>query len=356
MGTEADAPAPGTPPRADAPGSTPSAPVVEPSAVAAADGPADGGIGALADSSGGAPAEASVDAAPKRTRAARRAEGEEDERRPALFSQAQDRLSPIERFNIAFIRRTFSARPLDALMRWCQRVPGAAWVDVCTRKLRHVHGLDRLPPPRDWSRFIIVSNHRSYFDLYVVTMVLFRAGLHRRVLFPVRANFFYDRLLGLFVNGVMSWFSMYPPIFRDRKKLALNHTAMSEIAWFLQNRDIGAGIHPEGTRGQGDDPYALLPGQSGVGRVIHQSRVPVIPVFVNGLINNLPRQVGSNFDGTGRDVIVVFGKPIDFGALLDAPATAKTFKAITDQTMETIASLGAEEKAHRAALAAKKVG
>lgn len=348
MGTEAESPAGTAPPTTREPG-----PAAEP--VQAADGPTDG-IGELG-SAGATPAgpePGSSAVAPKRSRAQRRTDGEEDERRPALFSQAHDRLTPIERFNIGFIRRTFSSRPLDALMRWCQRVPGAAWVDVCTRKLRHVHGLDRLPPPADLRRFILVCNHRSYFDLYVVTMILFRAGLHRRVLFPVRANFFYDRLLGLFVNGVMSWFSMYPPIFRDRKKLALNHTAMSEIAWFLQNRDIGAGIHPEGTRGQGDDPYTLLPGQSGVGRVIHQARVPVIPVFINGLINNLPRQVASNFDGTGRDVIVTFGKPIDFGELLDQPATAKTFKAITDQTMETIAALGAEEKAHRAALEAER--
>lgn len=288
-------------------------------------------------------------APPKRARALRRVE-DEDERRPALFSQAADRLTGIERFNIAFIRRTFSSRPLDALMRWCQRVPGTGWVDYCTRNLRHVYGLERLPPPGELKRFIIVSNHRSYFDLYVITMILFRAGLRRRVLFPVRANFFYDRLLGLAVNGIMSWFSMYPPIFRDRKKLALNHTAMSEIAWFLQNRDMGAGIHPEGTRNQGDDPYSLLPAQSGVGRVIHQARVAVLPVFINGLINNLPRQVASNFDGTGKDVVVVFGKPIDFGGLLDQPPTARTFKAIADQSMETIAQLGAEERAHRAEL------
>lgn len=283
-------------------------------------------------------------------RPSRRAERDDEERRPALFSLARERLTPIERFNIGFIRRTFSSRPLDALMRWCQRVPGAGWVDVCTRRLRHVHGLDRVPPPKELTRFILVSNHRSYFDMYVVTMILFRAGLKRRVLFPVRANFFYDRLLGLFVNGVMSWFSMYPPIFRDRKKLALNHTAMSEIAWFLQNRDMGAGIHPEGTRGQGDDPYTLLPAQSGVGRVIHQARVQVLPVFVNGLINDLPKQVKSNFDGTGRDVVVVFGAPIDFGELLEQPGTARTYKAIADKVMETIAALGAEERVHRAEL------
>jgi len=269
------------------------------------------------------------------------------DRRPATFLEAADKLTRMERFSIAFIRRTFSSRFLDGIMAWCQRWPGAAWVHYCTRNIRTVQGMDRIPPPASLEKFIIVSNHRSYFDLYVVTMLLFKAGLHRRVLFPVRSKFFYDHPLGVFVNGIMSWFSMYPPIFRDKKKLVLNHTAMSELIWLLQNRNIGAGIHPEGTRNQGDDPYALLPAQSGVGRAIHSSRVTVLPVFINGLLNDLPKQVKSNFDGTGREIIVVFGKPIDFSQMLDQPATARTYKLITDRTMEVIQELAAEERALR---------
>ncbi|MFO0723505.1 MAG: lysophospholipid acyltransferase family protein [Myxococcota bacterium] len=280
--------------------------------------------------------------------AGRPARASAEERTPALFSQARDRLSRMERINIALIRFGISFRPFDAFMAWCQRVPGATWVDVCTKKLRTEHGLDRLPELSGLDHFILVSNHRSYFDMFVLTMVLFKHGLRRRILFPVRSNFFYDSPLGTFVNGIMSWFSMYPPIFRERKKLALNHTAMSELCWLITNRKVGAGIHPEGTRNKTDDPYALLPAQSGVGRLIHQSTAPVIPMFINGLINNFPRQILSNFDGTGRDIHIVFGAPIDFGALRSGPATAKTYKALAERTMEVIAELGQQEKAHRA--------
>jgi hypothetical protein len=73
-------------------------------------------------------------------------------------------------------------------------------------------------------------------------------------------------------------------------------------------------------------------------------------VFINGLINDLPRQVASNFDGTGRDILVVFGKPVDFGALLDEPASARTEQSIADQAMAAIAELGQEEKRLRAEL------
>lgn len=277
-----------------------------------------------------------------------------EERTPALFSQAKNRLTLVERVNIALIRFGISFRPFDAFMAWCQRVPGAGWVDFCTRNIRHSFGLERLPDLTKLEHFVLVSNHRSYFDLFVCTMILFRAGLRRRILFPVRSTFFYDSPLGTIVNGIMSWFSMYPPIFRERKKLALNHTAMSEIVWLIENRKVGAGIHPEGTRNKGDDPYALLPAQSGVGRVIHQCKVPVIPMFINGLLNDFPRQVKSNFDGTGRDIVVVFGAPIDFGELVEAPGTAKTYRAIAERTMEVIAALGEEEKRHRAELEAAR--
>jgi 1-acyl-sn-glycerol-3-phosphate acyltransferase len=64
----------------------------------------------------------------------------------------------------------------------------------------------------------LVSNHRSFFDLYVVTGYLVKRNMPHRLVFPVRANFFYDRRLGLFVNGVMSFFAMYPPLFQRRKK------------------------------------------------------------------------------------------------------------------------------------------
>ena len=134
------------------------------------------------------------------------------------------------------------------------------------------------------------------------------------------------------------------------KKLFLNPTALDELSWLLRRGGMFCGIHPEGTRKKDDDPYTFLPAQRGVGRIVHGARVPVIPVFINGLINDLPRQVESNFDGTGRDIIVVFGEPIDFGSLLDEPPSAKTEQRIADKTLEVIGLLGQEEKRLRAEL------
>ena len=163
----------------------------------------------------------------------------------------------------------------------------------------------------------------------------------------MRSNFFYDRFAGFFVNGLMSFWSMYPPIFRDKHRLSLNHTAFSELAAAVTaGRSVG--IHPEGTRNRSDDPYALLPAQNGIGRLIHQTpTATVVPVFINGLTNQLGRQVASNFTRKGAPIHIVFGRPIDFADLQAAPASTKTFRAIVERTMGEIAELGQQDKRHR---------
>ena len=284
-----------------------------------------------------------------------RAPIESDARAPDLFSMAGARLSAMERFNIAMVRRTFTSPTLDAIVRWCQRVLGAGWIDVCTKNIRHAYGLERLENLPAIGSFVLVANHRSFFDLFVLSMLLLRAGLKQRILYPVRSTFFYDNPLGVFVNAVMSFCSMYPPIFRDRKKAALNYTALNEVVWFLTRRGLAAAMHPEGTRKKDDDPYSFLPAQSGVGRTIYQARVLVIPAFINGLGNNLVTQVGGNFTRKGRPVIAVFGAPIDFGDLLEGPASGRTYRAIAEHTLKAIGALAEEEREIRAKLEGPKV-
>ncbi|MGA7120543.1 MAG: hypothetical protein WBY94_10620, partial [Polyangiaceae bacterium] len=106
---------------------------------------------------------------------------------------------------------------------------------------------------------------------------------------------------------------------------------------------------PEGTRKKDDDPYTLLPAQSGVGRVIRKARVPVVPVFVNGLCNDLVRQVAGGLAGTGTPIHIVFGAPIEFGALLDAPENPRTYRLIAERCAQEIGKLGQEERRLRAA-------
>ena len=277
-----------------------------------------------------------------------------DERRPSGESQSlilisgRDQLSRVEAFNTQMVYRTFSSTTVDRIMRLLTVHLGALWVDHCTRRLRNVHGLERLGPVSELKSFVLATNHRSYFDLFVTSMVLIKAGLRNRMIYPVRSNFFYDNPFGLLLNGIMSFFSMYPPIFRDKAKRSLNRPGLEEIAWFMTHRNMCVGIHPEGTRNKGDSPYELLSAKPGIGQLIHTCRVPVIPAFINGLNNNFKAQVISNFTGKGEQIHLVFGEPLDFSHYYEQSGRAPQV-AIAKETNQAIYELGQEEKQIREA-------
>lgn len=270
--------------------------------------------------------------------------------RPDLLASDCGRLSTVERFHIGFVRKTLEPGWWDRCLRFCQRHLGARWINLVTHQLLHVHGRDRLPVLDEQQSYILVANHRSFFDLYVLTAHLVGTGLKHRIVFPVRSKFFYDRRLGFLVNGIMSFFAMYPPIFRDRKKAVLNTTSLEELAWLLGRGGTLAGIHPEGTRGLGDDPYSLLPAQRGVGRLIHQAKVPVIPVFIYGLTNSIPSQVLANLNPKANPITVVFGAPVDFQEEFELPSSPKVDRAIAERALGAVAELGQEAKRLREAL------
>ena len=270
--------------------------------------------------------------------------------RPNLLKVGASRLSPLELRQIRFIQSTFESPRADKVIRYLQRTFGVWWIHTCTSRLRRVHGLERLPQLESDQSFIFVCNHRSFFDLYVITMELFRHGLTQRIIFPVRAHFFYDSYAGLFVNGIMSFFAMYPPIFRDKKKAFVNVASLQELTYLIRRGGAFVGMHPEGTRNPSPDPLEFLPAQPGVGKIIREAAVPVIPVFINGLLpNDLKTQVKSNFDGTGTPIYVVFGTPIDFSHEFAQKGSPKLHRAIADRCMEAIADLGREERELRAA-------
>jgi 1-acyl-sn-glycerol-3-phosphate acyltransferase len=268
----------------------------------------------------------------------------------ALFDAARGKVSRLEYLQMRAIRRTLEPGKLDQTFRFLQRTLGVFWITQATRNLHHVHHIERLRPLLPNKSFILVSNHRSFFDLYVLTATLLRWGLRQRIVFPVRSNFFYDSPAGFVVNGAMSFFAMYPPLFRDKRRTVLNVLGLDELAELLRGGETLVGIHPEGTRNTGTDPYALLPAKSGVGRLIYAARgIPVVPVFTNGLLpNDLPRQIVSNFDGTGTPIHSVFGSPIDFGERLCEGPSPRLFTRLAEACLDEVRKLGEEEKAIRA--------
>ena len=95
---------------------------------------------------------------------------------------------------------------------FCQRHIGSLWIKICTYNLMNVFGLENVEKTDVEKPLLLVANHRSFFDMYTVSSVLFRQTKRPiNLYFPVRAKFFYTNPIGWLVNLVMGWFSMYPP-------------------------------------------------------------------------------------------------------------------------------------------------
>lgn len=262
-------------------------------------------------------------------------------------------LSPFERWAFRLTWR-MNRGAWKRFWTFCQRTLGAGWIHFSTYNLMSVTGLEHVEAASHERPVLLVANHRSFFDMYVVSTVLFRRTSWRKQLFfPVRGRFFYDTVGGLLVNLVMGWWSMFPPFFAggDNPKTEQREFDKFSMRLLASLAREGAGnvigFHPEGTRNKGADPYSFLRPQPGVGRLIKDAHPQVIPVFIAGLGNDLLKQVLGNWRG-GEPVRVHFGPAIDFSEFYERRDSVRTYKEISDFCMSKIAELGEQDRAARA--------
>ncbi|HLR06779.1 MAG TPA: lysophospholipid acyltransferase family protein [Pyrinomonadaceae bacterium] len=233
---------------------------------------------------------------------------------------------------------------------WCQSVFGAGWIHLSSYNLLHVYGLEHIEAVDHDRPILLVANHRSFFDFFTVSSVLFyRTRFGKRLFFPVRGRFFYQSPAGMFVNLVMGWWSMYPPFFSggDKPIPAKREFDKYSFRRLTQLCREGAGnvigFHPEGTRNRSDDPYSYLRPQPGVGKLIKEANPQVVPIFITGLGNNLPRQVLGNWFG-GEKVRIHFGKQLDLSEFIARKDHVRTYKEIGEFVMSRIADLGEADR------------
>ena len=259
-------------------------------------------------------------------------------------------LSSFERFAFRLARR-MNRGTWKRFWTFCQRTLGAGWIHLSTYNIMNVYGLEHVEAASRERPILLVANHRSFFDMYAVSTVLFRNTTWRKQLFfPVRGRFYYQSPVGVFVNLVMGWFSMYPPFFATgdhpipakRTFDKFSFRVLSELARNGPGNVIG--FHPEGTRNKSDDPYSFLRAQPGVGKLIMDARPQVIPVFIAGLCNDLPKQIARNWNR--EEVIrIYFGEQLELSGHLGKPDRLRTHKEIADFVMEKIAELAEQDRA-----------
>jgi 1-acyl-sn-glycerol-3-phosphate acyltransferase len=259
-------------------------------------------------------------------------------------------LSWFERFALSLVRRMNRGK-WKRFWTLCQQTLGAGWIHLSTYNIMNVYGLENIEAASRDRPILLVANHRSFFDMYAVSTVLFRETKWRKELFfPVRGRFFYQSPLGLLVNLIMGWWSMYPPFFatgdhpiaQKRTFDKYSFRLLTELAHQGPGHIIG--FHPEGTRNKSEDPYSFLRAQPGVGKLIMGANPQVIPVFIAGLCNSLWQQVARNWNR--KEMIRIhFGPQIDLSAHLIKPDRLRTHKEIADAVMQEIAHLGERDKA-----------
>jgi len=256
-------------------------------------------------------------------------------------------LSTTEALAVRLVRR-MNTGAWKVFWTFCQRHIGSLWIYLATYNLMNVFGIENVSTSDPARPLVLVSNHRSFFDMYTISSVIFRRTDRPVTLFfPVRAKFFYDSPIGWFVNLVMGWWAMYPPFFREQKearKRQFDKFSVRELTRICASgRGHVIGFHPEGKRNLDEDQYSFLPAQPGIGKVLYEAKPQVIPVFVTGLINDLPKQILGNWTG-GEKVRIWFGEPIDLSSFYEKRDSIRTHKEIADHLMEKIGVLGDKDR------------
>ena len=231
---------------------------------------------------------------------------------------------------------------------FCQRHIGSLWIYLATYNLMNVFGLENFEKTSTQKPLLLVANHRSFFDLYTVSSIIFRRTKRPiKLFFPVRAKFFYSSPVGWLVNLVMGWWAMYPPFFREDKEITKRDFDKFSLRRLIELCTEGEpnviGFHPEGKRNLSENPYEFLPAQPGIGKIIMASKPQVVPVFIAGLGNDLPKQILGNWRG-GEKVRIHFGQPIELSHFYEKRDSLRTHKEIADFLMSKIGELAEEDK------------
>ena len=236
--------------------------------------------------------------------------------RDAFPKHASQHLRGFEKFSVPLCSAIATKLWLKDLTQTYVQHINARWTYGCVGNLIQEHGLEHVRDLNPSGSVLLVANHRSFFDMYIASAVLYRhANFLKRIYFPVRSDFFYSHPIGLGLNIGISGGAMWPPIFRDRRRDKLNPASMAQIDHLLRQPQTLVGIHPEASRNKKDDPYTFLRTRSGIGQVVQNcpANTTIIPYFMRGLSSNFLYEVQRNFGlapgGRGDPIHITFGKP-----------------------------------------------
>ncbi|MDI6102414.1 lysophospholipid acyltransferase family protein [Actinoplanes sp. NEAU-A12] len=189
-----------------------------------------------------------------------------------------------------------------------------------------VEGAEHVPAS---GPLLLASNHLSVTDSTFLPM-----AVARHVTFMAKAEYF--TATGP-LGGFVSWFMSRDgqvAVNRDDTRAAV--ASLDTCLEVLRRGDAFA-IYPEGTRSPDGRLYR---GRTGVAWLALKSGAPVIPVAMFGTDRFLPP--GRVVPRPAR-LRVVFGKPVQLGAVATDPDSARDRRAATETIMAAIAELSGQE-------------
>lgn len=166
--------------------------------------------------------------------------------------------------------------------------------------------------------FIIASNHASYLD-----PILLGISLHRALNYMARENLFRRRFSDFIMRSVHAF-----PVKRNDSDYGAMRKALS-----LLEEGKPLVIFPEGTRSKDKE---LRKGKPGIGFMAVRSGVPVVPAYVGGSFDALPRGVKTL---RRQQVKIYIGKPVIFGKGRPGAKDRRFYEDTTDEIMKKIAEL-----------------
>ncbi len=161
---------------------------------------------------------------------------------------------------------------MPRLSEWVYRNTARLTRPAVHRRLYEVRGLNHVP---DRPPYILIPNHTSFFDHFVVDAIFFPlAG--EKIFFLTKREAFENALTRLWHESVGAI-----PVNREKPGRAELRTVEAILA-----SGSPVCIYPEGTRGPGD---TLLPFKEGAFYFAAKAGVPLIPVAIRGAHKVLPK-------------------------------------------------------------------
>jgi 1-acyl-sn-glycerol-3-phosphate acyltransferase len=177
---------------------------------------------------------------------------------------------------------------------------------------------------------ILASNHTSYADPFFVGL-----GVVRRINYLAKKELFTNKFSSYFLRNLFRTI----PIDREQMEKATLRT----IYQLLNANEILL-MFPEGTR---SFDGKLQQAKIGIGMIAYNSQVPVIPVYVNGSHEILPRNANRVHL---KRCSVFFGPPVELSQLYHQKKSKELYKTISEKIMEDIAKLEDISHQHKLSL------